>query len=233
MLELYQAYADYRDFDGPHRESDPRRGADADRRHAQHRVPGRAHRSRRAVRRDHGRGSAACAPIPSSSRTNVRDRAVLAQRLRRSSGIDARPEHGAGKLQIELFEKTVEATLRSPVFVTQYPAEVSPLARCNDADPFVTDRFELFIGGRELANGFSELNDPEDQAARFRAQVDAKAAGRRGGDVLRRRLHPRARVRHAAGRRARRRHRPARDAAARTPPSIRDVLLFPQLKPET
>jgi lysyl-tRNA synthetase class 2 len=71
----------------------------------------------------------------------------------------------------------VESTLRGPVFITQYPAEVSPLARCNDADPFVADRFELFVGGRELANGFSELNDAEDQAARFRAQVDRKEAG--------------------------------------------------------
>ncbi|MCC7410344.1 MAG: lysine--tRNA ligase, partial [Gammaproteobacteria bacterium] len=67
--------------------------------------------------------------------------------------------------------------LRQPAFITAYPAEVSPLARRNDADPFVTDRFELFIAGRELANGFSELNDPDDQAERFRAQAAAKAAG--------------------------------------------------------
>jgi lysyl-tRNA synthetase class 2 len=84
---------------------------------------------------------------------------------------------GAGKLQIEIFDKTVEHTLLDPTFVYAYPAEVSPLSRANDADPFVTDRFEFFLAGRELANGFSELNDPEDQAARFRAQVDRKTAG--------------------------------------------------------
>ena len=83
----------------------------------------------------------------------------------------------ARNIQIEIFEKTVESHLSMPTFVTQYPAEVSPLARCNDEDPFVTDRFELFMGGREIANGFSELNDPEDQARRFKAQVDAKSLG--------------------------------------------------------
>jgi lysyl-tRNA synthetase, class II len=87
------------------------------------------------------------------------------------------PGWGAGKLLLELFEKTVEPHLQQPTFVTGYPLEVSPLARCRDADPFLTDRFELFIAGRELANGFSELNDPEEQARRFRAQADQKAAG--------------------------------------------------------
>ncbi len=84
---------------------------------------------------------------------------------------------GAGKLQIEIFEKTAEHRLIQPTFVYAYPAEVSPLARRNDADPFITDRFEFFVGGRELANGFSELNDPEDQAARFREQLERKSAG--------------------------------------------------------
>ena len=73
--------------------------------------------------------------------------------------------------------KTVEGTLVQPTFITAHPTEVSPLARASDVDPEVTDRFELFICGREIANGFSELNDPEDQAARFRAQVDAKDSG--------------------------------------------------------
>jgi lysyl-tRNA synthetase class 2 len=91
--------------------------------------------------------------------------------------IPVHDDFGLGKLQVELFEKTVEAKIISPTFVTAYPTEVSPLARQNEADPFVTDRFELFIGGREIANGFSELNDPEEQAARFRAQAAAKAAG--------------------------------------------------------
>ena len=84
---------------------------------------------------------------------------------------------GLGKVQIEIFEKTVEHLLEQPTFITMYPAEVSPLARRNDDDPFVTDRFEFFVGGREIANGFSELNDPEDQEARFKQQVAEKDAG--------------------------------------------------------
>ena len=92
-------------------------------------------------------------------------------------GIPFKPGDGAGKLQIEIFEKTGEHTLLDPTFVHAYPAEVSPLSRATDGDPFLTDRFEFFVGGRELANGFSELNDAEDQAARFRAQVERKDAG--------------------------------------------------------
>lgn len=84
---------------------------------------------------------------------------------------------GLGKIQVEIFDKTVEHLLIQPTFITEYPAEVSPLARCNDKDPAITDRFELFIGGREIANGFSELNDPEDQAKRFHQQMADKAAG--------------------------------------------------------
>ncbi len=84
---------------------------------------------------------------------------------------------GLGRLQTEVFDQFVEDKLRQPTFVTHYPAEVSPLSRRNDADPHVTDRFELFIAGREIANGFSELNDPEDQAERFRAQAEAKSGG--------------------------------------------------------
>jgi len=92
-------------------------------------------------------------------------------------GIHTEASWGAGKLQIEIFEETVEEQLRQPTFITAYPTEVSPLSRCNDDDPFITDRFEFFVGGRELANGFSELNDPEEQAARFRRQVEDKEAG--------------------------------------------------------
>lgn len=84
---------------------------------------------------------------------------------------------GAGKYLCEIFEATAEEKLEQPTFITQYPWEVSPLARRNDANPFITDRFEFFVGGRELANGFSELNDPEDQAERFRKQVEEKDAG--------------------------------------------------------
>ena len=91
--------------------------------------------------------------------------------------IPIKDSYGLGKIQIEIFEKTVETRLIAPTFITAYPAEVSPLARRNDQDPFVTDRFEFFVGGREIANGFSELNDPEDQAERFRQQVEEKEAG--------------------------------------------------------
>jgi lysyl-tRNA synthetase, class II len=88
-----------------------------------------------------------------------------------------KPGDGPGKLQIEIFEKTGEHTLIQPTFAYAYPAEVSPLSRRNDRDPFLTDRWEFFVGGRELANGFSELNDAEDQAQRFKDQVMRKDAG--------------------------------------------------------
>lgn len=84
---------------------------------------------------------------------------------------------GVGALQLALFEETAEAQLWQPTFIIDYPVEVSPLARASDDRPGITERFELFMTGREIANGFSELNDPEDQAARFRAQVEAKDAG--------------------------------------------------------
>ncbi len=91
--------------------------------------------------------------------------------------IPYKPGDGAGKLQIEIFERNGEHTLQQPTFAYAYPAEVSPLARRNDRDPFITDRFEFFIGGRELANGFSELNDAEDQAQRFKDQAARKSEG--------------------------------------------------------
>jgi len=97
----------------------------------------------------------------------------IAERL----GIPLKDGWGLGKVQIEIFEKTVEHRLKDPTFITDYPTEVSPLARRKDDDPFVTERFEFFVGGREIANGFSELNDAEDQAERFRAQVAEKEAG--------------------------------------------------------
>ncbi len=100
-----------------------------------------------------------------------------AKSIAKKLGIPIKESYGLGKIQIEIFEKTVEEKLKDPTFITAYPTEVSPLARRNDEDPFVTDRFEFFVGGRELANGFSELNDPEDQAERFKAQVAEKDAG--------------------------------------------------------
>src|SRR6476661_5524487 len=91
--------------------------------------------------------------------------------------VDVYDSDGIGLLQLKLFEATTEDKLVQPTFIVAHPTDVSPLARASDADPSVTDRFELFITGREIANGFSELNDPEDQAARFVAQVEAKEAG--------------------------------------------------------
>jgi len=102
---------------------------------------------------------------------------VAARELAKNLGIELKDSWGLGKVQIKIFEKTVEHLLDQPTFITAYPTEVSPLARRSDDDPFVTDRFEFFVGGRELANGFSELNDAEDQAERFLAQVAEKDAG--------------------------------------------------------
>ncbi|EKR6783921.1 lysine--tRNA ligase [Escherichia coli] len=95
----------------------------------------------------------------------------------RKLGITVEPSWGVGRLQSEIFEEVVEQHLIQPTFITEYPAEISPLARRNDKNPLYTDRFEFFIGKREVGNGFSELNDAEDQAERFKEQVKAKEAG--------------------------------------------------------
>ncbi|WP_346795820.1 lysine--tRNA ligase [Halomonas sp. Bachu 37] len=116
---------------------------------------------------DHGEG------IQESDLDDLESARALAGKL----GIKVKPSWGLGKLQTEIFEEVAEHKLDQPTFITAYPAEVSPLARRNDADPFVTDRFEFFVGGREIANGFSELNDAEDQAERFREQAAEKDAG--------------------------------------------------------
>lgn len=100
-----------------------------------------------------------------------------ARALAKKHGVDVHESFGLGKIQTDLFEALVEKQLQQPTFITQFPAEVSPLARANDDNPFITDRFELYVGGQEIANGFSELNDPEDQAARFHAQIAAREAG--------------------------------------------------------
>jgi lysyl-tRNA synthetase class 2 len=100
-----------------------------------------------------------------------------ARKTAENLNITVQENWGLGKIQIEIFDACVEKKLIQPTFITQYPTEVSPLARRNDDDPFITDRFELFIGGREIANGFSELNDAEDQAERFKVQAAEKDAG--------------------------------------------------------
>jgi lysyl-tRNA synthetase class 2 len=107
---------------------------------------------------------------------DLRDRAFLARKLT-ALGIEHAPRQGWGSLQLVLFETIAEKHLIEPTFVTEFPAEVSPLARRNDLDPGITERFELFVDAKEIANGFSELNDPEDQAERFREQARLKDAG--------------------------------------------------------
>ena len=113
---------------------------------------------------------------PEISVADCTDREALVQHCLRLK-IHVKPGYGWGRLLLEIFEKTVEHTLIQPTFITDHPVEVSPLARASDDQPGYTDRFELFVNGKELANGFSELNDPEDQAARFQAQVEAKDGG--------------------------------------------------------
>jgi len=150
----------------------------------------------------------------------------------RLQGLNLQPEShwGVGRLQMELFEAQVESRLEQPTYITQYPAEVSPLARRNDANPAVTDRFELFVGGREYANGFSELNDPIDQAERFSAQVALKGSGDDEAmhfdqdyiDALEYGLPPTAGEGIGIDRLV---------MLLTNAPSIRDVLLFPLMRP--
>ena len=113
---------------------------------------------------------------PEISVADCTDRDALLRHCERLK-IKVKPSYGWGKLLLEIFEATVEHTLIQPTFITDHPVEVSPLARASDTEAGYTDRFELFINGKEIANGFSELNDPEDQAARFQAQVEAKDGG--------------------------------------------------------
>ena len=167
---------------------------------------------------------------PAIDRSRIRDREYLAD-VAGELGIKVESNYGSGKLQIEIFEKTGEHQLRQPTFVTKYPTEVSPLSRKNDRDPFVTDRFELFIGGREIANGFSELNDPEDQEERFRAQAENRTAGDDEALVydadyiraLEYGLPPTAGLGLGIDRLV---------MLLTNSPSIRDVLLFPHMRPE-
>ena len=167
---------------------------------------------------------------PGIERSKLRD-VVYLRSVCDSLKVAYKEGDGAGKLQIEIFEKTGEHNLTQPTFVYAYPAEVSPLARRNDADPFLTDRFEFFVGGRELANGFSELNDPEDQAARFKDQLARKSAGdeeamQYDADYIRALeygMPPTAGLGVGIDRLV---------MLFTDSPSIRDVLLFPYMRPE-
>ena len=161
---------------------------------------------------------------------SLRDTAYL-RRVCDQMKIPYKAGDGPGKLQIEIFEKTGEHTLIQPTFAYGYPAEVSPLSRRNDQDPFITDRWEFFIGGRELANGFSELNDAEDQAQRFKDQVARKDAGDEeamyfDADYVRALeygMPPTAGLGLGVDRLV---------MLYTNSPSIRDVLLFPHMRPE-
>jgi lysyl-tRNA synthetase class 2 len=175
-------------------------------------------------------------PIPEAIRQqgvtgDLRDRAFLSKKLDELK-VERKGEHGWGSLQLMLFEALAEKHLVQPTFVTEFPAEVSPLARRNDKDPGIVDRFELFIDAKEIANGFSELNDPEDQAERFREQVKLKDAGDQeamyyDADYIRALEHglpPTA----GGGLGIDRLVMLLTDSA-----SIRDVILFPHMRPET
>ncbi len=228
MLEFYQAYADYQDamnlvetmirdvaltVNGNGALSYQGRDYDLER-------PFNRWSMRESVQRFN----------PEFDTSKVGDRDYLAAYTKRVGG-DVKPGYGCGKLLTEIFEKTVEGKLLDPTFITEYPTEVSPLARRSDANPEVTDRFEFFIGGREVANGFSELNDADDQAGRFKAQVQAKDAGDDEAMVfdadyiraLEYGLPPTAGVGIGIDRLV---------MFLTDSPSIRDVLLFPSMRPE-
>src|SRR6202140_29126 len=161
---------------------------------------------------------------------SLRDTAYL-RRVCDQMKIPHKAGDGPGKLQIEIFERTGEHTLVQPTFADAYPAEVSPLSRRNDKDPFIADRWEFFVGGRELANGFSELNDAEDQAQRFKDQVERKDAGDEeamyyDADYVRALeygMPPAAGLGLGVDRLV---------MLYTDSPSIRDVLLFPHMRPE-
>ncbi|MCU7835382.1 MAG: lysine--tRNA ligase [gamma proteobacterium symbiont of Taylorina sp.] len=174
MIEFYQAYADY--YDLMNLTEEMLRGLAED-------VLGSASFEYQGIAIDFGKSFTRMTVKESILHFNPElkesqlDSPEQARQVAEALGISLKDSYGLGKVQIEIFEKTVEDRLMEPTFITAYPTEVSPLARRNDDDPFVTDRFEFFVGGRELANGFSELNDPEDQAERFRKQVEEKEAG--------------------------------------------------------
>jgi lysyl-tRNA synthetase class 2 len=229
MLELYLAYADYRDLMGWIEKA--LRGL-AETLHGSPRITyqGQEYDFSKPIRRVTVE-DVILERNPDLDRRRLRDLSYLravADRLE----IKYEPHDGPGKLQMEIFEKTVEHTLMEPTFVHGYPTEVSPLSRLNDADPFLTDRFEFFVTGRELANGFSELNDPEDQAERFRKQVARKETGDEeamfyDADYVRALeygMPPTAGLGVGIDRVV---------MLFTNSPSIRDVILFPQMRPES
>jgi lysyl-tRNA synthetase class 2 len=174
MLEFYQAYTDYHELMDI---------TEAMLRQVAQEVLGTTTLQYQGLALDFGQPfrrlsvpAAILAYVPGTTQAEL-DNIDSLRALAKRCGSDAKADWGKGKLQMEIFELKVEHELLQPTFVVEYPTEVSPLARRNDHNPEITDRFELFIGGREIANGFSELNDAEDQSERFLAQVKAKDAG--------------------------------------------------------
>jgi lysyl-tRNA synthetase, class II len=228
MLELYLAYADYRDL-MDWIEKAVRGLADALHGKQQLTYQGREYDLSKPFRRLTVE-QALIANNPGIDPLSLRDVTYLRTVCERL-GIPVNAHDGAGKLQLEIFEKSAEHTFMDPTFVHAYPAEVSPLARANDADPFLTDRFEFFLAGREIANGFSELNDPEDQAARFRSQAQRKDRGDEEAMVydadyvraLEYGMPPTAGLGVGIDRVV---------MFFTDSPSIRDVILFPHMRPE-
>ena len=174
MIEFYQAYADYTDMMN-HTEALLKKLAQD--------VLGKTELEYQGQTIDFGKPFARMSVFDSILNFNPDlnaadiDNIESATELAKKLGISVKPIWGLGKIQMEIFDEIVEHRLLDPTFITDYPTEVSPLSRRNDENPFVTERFEFFVGGREIANGFSELNDSEDQAERFKAQVAEKEAG--------------------------------------------------------
>ncbi len=226
MLEFYQAFADYRDLIDLTDELLARLCAD---------VVGSPQVVYQGVNLDFSQSPQRMTMAESIHRfTNlaeaeIDDADALAAHLT-AKNLKVEPHWGLGKLQMEVFEEEVEARLEQPTYITEYPAEVSPLARRSDHNDHVTDRFELFVCGREYANGFSELNDPVDQANRFRAQAALKDTGDDEAmhfdqdyvDALEYGLPPAAGEGIGIDRLV---------MLLTDSPSIRDVLLFPLMRP--
>jgi lysyl-tRNA synthetase class 2 len=229
MLEFYQAYADY--FDLMELTENLARGLARE-------VCGGEHITYQGASIDFSKPftrmtvKESILHFNSKITAEVLDDEPAARNAARDLGIVLEDGHGLGKVWIGIFEKTVEHRLVDPTFITAYPIEVSPLSRRSDTDPFIADRFEFFVGGQEIANGFSELNDPEDQEARFRAQAANRAAGDEEAmyydedyvRALEYGLPPSAGEGIGIDRLV---------MLLTDSPSIRDVLLFPLMRPDT